>query len=395
MDPKELSKKLKDSATAKIDEVVRSPDTAKRVSDLEAKYSERRRKAHLEEGKLRGIRVLVHRGWVAGDQARVYARVVESPRLPEDASRIPYWDVLAANVRRHGVLSFPGVAVRARLGDATGDGVTDGQGYASIHIDVPGLPPGWHEVEVTTHPDDPDSGQFRGTDKVLKPDPAARFAVVSDIDDTILLTGLAEGMVALRRTLFRDAQTRRAVPGMASLYRGLERGTRGPDDPPPAPPAFFYLSTGSWAFYEMLTQFLQLHGYPRGPLFLTNWGPSDRYLRRSGVEHKKLALARLREGYPDLPFVLLGDSGQKDPQIYLGFAQEHPGTVEAIVIIKAGDAAAERTDELHAAAEQWRSDGVPFYVANNAREAAVTLQNLGLVDAVTLEEVDTELGGMR
>ena len=144
------------------------------------------------------------------------------------------------------------------------------------------------------------------------PSPKAKFLVVSDLDDTVIRTGLDEGMVALRRTLFRDAHTRRAVPGMASLYRGLQRGVASKRGTTPEP-AFFYLSTGSWAFYEMLTQFLQLRGYPRGPLFLTDWGPSDRYITRSGEEHKKLALARLREAYPDTRLVLIGDSGQKDP----------------------------------------------------------------------------------
>lgn len=393
VDPREMSKKLLGSATNKLDQVVRSPETAKKVSGLEQRYSEHRREAHLEEGKLRGVRVIVHRGWVAQDQARVYLRVVESPRLPDEGSRIPYWDVLATNLRRHGVLSFPDVPVRVRLGDAVADGVTDRQGYASVVIDVPGLPPGWHEVEVTTHPDGGD-GQFTGSGRVLKPDPAAPFAVISDIDDTVLLTGLAEGVVALRRTLFRDAQTRRAVPGMASLYRGLERGIRPREDTPQAHPSFFYLSTGSWSFYEMLTQFLQLRGYPRGPLFLTNWGPSDRYLRRSGEEHKKLALTRLREGYPDLPFVLIGDSGQKDGQIYLGFAQDHPDAVAAVVIVKAGDSSAERTQELREASAVWRADGVPFFVADDAAEAAGILHDLGMVDDVTLEEVDTELGAV-
>ena len=331
------------SAGDKLSDVLRSPVTAKKVSGLEDRYAELRRSQKLDEGTLRGIRVAVHRGWVAGGVARIHARVVEAPKLPEGSSRIPYWDVLNTNLRRHVRLSFPGVPVRATLGERRADGMTDNHGYASIQLEVGDLAPGWHEVTVTILRDDPDAKQYSGTGRVLMPAKGAKVAVVSDLDDTVIRTGLDEGMVAVRRTLFRDAETRRAVPGMASLYRGLERGVATKSGRTPPAPGFFYVSTGSWSFYEMLTQFLQLRGYPRGPLFLTDWGPTDRYIVRSGEEHKKLALARLREAYPKTPFVLIGDSGQKDPDIYLDFARNSPRATKCIIIMKASDSSTERT----------------------------------------------------
>ncbi len=383
-----------DSASNKLDEAVRSEEAAKAVSGLEAKYASHRRSQKLEDGTLRGIRVVVYRGWVAQGVARVHTRVIETPKLPEGGSRIPYWDVLNANLRRHVALAFPDTEVTVRLGEVTGTGVTDRHGYASVQLEVPGLAPGWHEVQVTTSGDHDDSTEFTGTGRVLCPSPKAKFLVVSDLDDTVIRTGLDEGMVALRRTLFRDAHTRRAVPGMASLYRGLQRGVASKRGTTPPEPAFFYLSTGSWAFYEMLTQFLQLRGYPRGPLFLTDWGPSDRYITRSGEEHKKLALARLREAYPDTRLVLIGDSGQKDPEIYLDFARANPGAVAEIVIMRASDASAERTEELREQAVGFREEGIPFHVADDAMEAAEALHGANLCDDMTMEEVETEMGAV-
>lgn len=387
-------KKWLSSAGDKISDVVRSPDTAKKVSDLEDKYAEHRRSQKLEEGTLRGVRVAVHRGWVADGVARVHAQVMEAPKLPEGSSKIPYWDVLNANLRRHVRLSFPDVTVRATLGDVTAESVTDNHGYTSIHLDVGDLPPGWHEVTVATVRDDPDAEVFTGVGRVLVPAKGAKVAVISDLDDTVIRTGLDEGMVALRRTLFRDAHTRRAVPGMASLYRGLERGVPAKNGRTPPSPGFFYVSTGSWSFYEMLTQFLQLRGYPRGPLFLTDWGPTDRYIHRSGEEHKKLALARLREAYPKTPFVLIGDSGQKDPDIYLTFARENPGAVKCIIIMKASDSSTERTEELREESRGYRDDGIPFHVCDDAVTAAQILHDLKLVDDITLVEVETEMGAV-
>jgi len=388
-----LPKKIIGSASNKLDEAVRSPEAAKRVSDLEERYAAHRRSQKLEEGTLRGIRVIVHRGWVAQGSASVHVRVIETPRLPE-GSRIPYWDVLTANVRRHGALAFPDVKLRAQLGKATAEGVTDRHGYAAIHLPVPKLSPGWHEVTVTTISDKPGDHQFEGKGRVLNPSPRAKIAVVSDIDDTVIRTGLDEGITALRRTLFRDAHTRRAVPGMASLYRGLERGVPSRSGVAAPTPGFFYVSTGSWSFYEMLTQFLQLRGYPRGPLFLTDWGPRERYIHRSGEQHKKQALARLRDAYPEVKLVLIGDSGQKDPDIYLDFARKNPGLVECIIIMRASDASAERTQELRDASSDYQRKGIPFHIADDASEAAAVLHGLNLCDDLTLEEVETELGAI-
>ena len=155
---------------------------------------------------------------------------------------------------------------------------------------------------------------------MFKPHPKAPFAVISDLDDTVIRSGLTEGMTAVRRTLLGDQHTRRAIPGVSSWYRGISR--KGQVDG--VEPGFFYVSTGSWSFYEMLVQFLQLRGFPRGPLFLTDWGPTDRYLHRSGSMHKKHTIGRLLHAYPHTPFVLVGDTGQGDFDAYTDAARHFP-----------------------------------------------------------------------
>lgn len=394
MDPRELGKKLLDSAGDKVDDVLRSPGTAQRIADAEDWLNRRRYSASMEDGSLRGVHIVVHRGYVAGGTARVHMRVIETPKLPDRGSSIPYWDVLNTNLRRHAVLAFPGVKVRVELGEAHGDGVTDRHGFAAVTFPVADLSAGWHEVGVRTVPDREGLHEFTDSGRVLQPSPRAPFLVISDIDDTVLRTGLDEGLTAVRRTLFRDAHTRRAVPGMSSLYRGLERGIADDEGDIGPPPPFFYLSTGSWAFYEMLVQFLQLRGYPRGPLLLTDWGPTEKYLRRSGVEHKKKSLRRLHSAYPDLPLVLIGDSGQNDADIYIDFARDHPGAVKWILIMKAGDGSQEKTDLLRRRIPHLREEGIPILVADDALVATRDAVELGLCDDVTVEEVETEMGAL-
>lgn len=391
MDPGSVPKKLLEAATGKFDEVVRSPQTAKRLAEIERRISERRRERKLEDGTFRGVRVVVHHGWVTEGDARVHVRVVEEPRLPAAASKIPYWDVTHANLRRHAVLSFPGVRVRARIGAAVAEDTTDDHGFAALNVPVGYLSTGWHPVRVETLPSRDTDRVFAATGHVLRPDPDAAFHVVSDIDDTVIRTGLDEGLSALRRTLFGDAHTRRAVPGMSSLYRGLARGRHGLAAAPPEP-GFFYVSTGSWSFYEMLTQFLQLRGFPRGPLFLTDWGPSDRYVYRSGRQHKQQAIDRLMTGYPDTPLLLIGDSGQHDPEIYVEAARQAPDKVVAIVIVRAPGKSDERVAQLRELAGSLRKEGITFVMADDASVAARELLSLELIDNLTVEDVDTEIG---
>jgi phosphatidate phosphatase APP1 len=395
VDPRRLAKHLVDTAADKVDETLRSPTTAQRISDLENWLIKRRYEARMEEGDLRGIHVLVHRGYVdAAGTARVHLRVVEAPRLPDSGSSWPYWDVLNANLRRHAMLPFPGVRVRAHLGGASGENVTDNHGYAALTLTAEGLAAGWHEVQVETVPDREGLHEFTDTGRVLLPSPRSPHLVISDIDDTVLRTGLNEGLTAVRRTLLGNAHSRRAVPGMSSLFRGIERGVPDADGDPGPPTPFFYLSTGSWAFYEMLVQFLQLRGYPRGPLFLTDWGPSEKYLRRSGVAHKRKTLRRLHAAYPQLPLVLVGDSGQNDFDIYVDFARDHPGAVKWILIVGAGAGAEEKTAMQRKRVPHLRDEGIPILLADNALVAARDAAALGLCDDITVEEVETELGAI-
>ncbi len=336
------------------------------------------------------MQVIVYRGFVAGDVAKVRVRVTETPELPGD-SRIPYWEVAQSNLQRHAALRIVGAQVELRIGDHSATEVTDGHGFANFSLPVPNLRAGWHDARAVTRPIE-DGESASGTGRVVKPSLRAPFLVISDIDDTILLTGLTEGAAMVARTVLREASERAAIAGMPSLYRGLARGipTRAGNRKPA--PTFFYVSTGSWSFYPTLQEFVQLRGFPVGPMFLTDWGPTERYLRRSGAEHKRAAIRRLFEAYPGMRFVLIGDSGQRDALTYEEMAREFPGRVTLIVIRQVGDDDEDRNSALRARAAQLRSEGIPLHLVSDASAAAGIARDLGLCDEETLVEVATELG---
>ena len=381
-----LPRRIASELTAKL----RSPEVAAVVAGIETGLTKRRRDSKMESGAFRGMQVVVYRGFVADDIAKVRVRVIETPELPGD-SRIPYWDVAQSNLRRHSALSIVGVEVELRIGKHTATEVTDDHGFATFALPVPGLKVGWHDAHAQTTPID-GGESASGSGRVVKPSLRAPFLVISDIDDTILLTGLTEGVTMVTRTLLREANQRRAIPGMSSLYRGLVRGVVNQAGKRKPEPTFFYVSTGSWSFYPLLEQFIGLRAFPQGPMFLTDWGPTERYLRRSGAEHKRTAIRRLFEAYPNMRFVLIGDSGQRDALTYEEMAGEFPDQVALIMIRQVGDDDEDRNTEVHARAIVLRSEGIPLYLVANATQAAKLAHKLKLCDEETIREVRTESG---
>ncbi len=369
---------------------LRSPETAAFVAGVESSLTKRRREQKIKTGVFRGMNVVVYRGFVADDIAKVRVRVMEAPELPGD-SRIPYWEVAQANLRRHAALDIVGAEVELRIGRHSATEITDSHGYANFSLPVPDLRVGWHEAHAVIAPVE-DGESASGTGRVVKPSLKAPFLVISDIDDTILLTGLTEGVAMVARTVLREASERAAIPGMASFYRGLARGIPSRTGNRKPVPTFFYVSTGTWTFYPALQEFVQLRGFPVGPMFLTDWGPTERYLRRSGAEHKRTAIRRLLEAYPTMKFVLIGDSGQRDALTYEEMAREFPGRIELILIRQVGDDDDERNVELRSRAAELRIIGIPLHLVPDASVAAELAHGIGLCDDETLVEVRSELG---
>ncbi|MCH9666336.1 MAG: DUF2183 domain-containing protein [Actinomycetia bacterium] len=375
---------------SELDAKLRSPKAAAAAAGLESALTRRRREQKMRSGAFRGMHVVVYQGFVADDVAKVRVRVLEAPELPGD-SRIPYWEVAQANLRRHAALRIVGVEVELRIGRHSVKEITDSHGFANFSLPVPGLRVGLHEARAVTTPIE-DGESASGAGWVIKPSRKAAFMVISDIDDTILLTGLTEGLAMVTRTLLRKADQRTAIPGMSAFYRGLSRGVPNRAGNRKPEPTFFYVSTGSWSFYPLLREFIRLRAFPHGPMFLTDWGPTERYLRRSGAEHKRTAIRRLFEAYPNMRFLLIGDSGQRDARTYEEMAREFPGRVPLIIIRQVGAGEDERNTELRERATSLRAEGIPLHLVTDASRAAELAHALSLCDQQTLADVDDELG---
>jgi len=210
------------------------------------------------------------------------------------------------------------VPVTVQIGERTIESSSNEQGYIDVLVHDHGLAPGWHEVTIRAEGTEP------AVAEVHIVDPSARHGLISDVDDTVLVTWLPRALVAAWNSWVKKTNRRQPVEGMAQFYAELLRDH--PDTP------VFYLSTGAWNTYGTLVDFLEQHGFPKGPLLLTDWGPTPTGLFRNGVEHKKVVLRNLIIEYPDIRWILVGDDGQHDPLTYGHAVFEHPDRIAGVAI---------------------------------------------------------------
>jgi phosphatidate phosphatase APP1 len=304
--------------------------------------------------------------------------VPEAP-LPTPRSRRA---VLRASIARFLTVEVPRAVVTVHGPGVQAQVRADRDGYVDAVLEVAGagLAPGWHEFELRLRDGAAVAAQ------VLVVDPAARVGVVSDVDDTILETGIVSSMIEfVRATLLTPVPERTPLPGAAPLYRVLTRPFDGPVRP------VFYVSTSPWNLHEMLLEFIALRRFPLGPLLLTDWGPSRSGLFRIGAqEHKRGLVRRMLEEHPRLALVLIGDSGQLDPEIYATLAREHPDRIRAIYIRRTRHALPGRIAAVDALAAEVTAAGVPMLAVDDSVQIAAHAAGLGLLDAAALADVQVE-----
>ncbi|RZU49122.1 phosphatidate phosphatase APP1 [Krasilnikovia cinnamomea] len=256
--------------------------------------------------------ITAYTGYGAPGWARVMARIVltRGAEVRKQRAKVRGW-------RSFTTSPVHDAPVLIRVGDQVHETRTDRSGYVDCRL-TGDLEPGWASVRISTE------GAATVEAPVRVVDPQVRFGVVSDIDDTVMVTALPRPLLAAWNTFVLDEHARAAVPGMAVLYERLSQAHPG------AP--FVYLSTGAWNVAPALTRFLSRHLYPAGPLLLTDWGPTPDRWFRSGQEHKRATLRRLATEFPHIKWLLIGDDGQHDQELYSEFAHAFPDNVVAVAI---------------------------------------------------------------
>ena len=211
------------------------------------------------------------------------------------------------------------------------------------------------------------------------PSPEAKFGVISDIDDTVLHTEVTNQLRMLYWSLAHNALTRIPISGAAALYQELGRVPGVSDASNP----FFYVSSSPWNLYSMLEAFLDAAGFPEGPLLLRDFGLDKTGFTFSQHMHKRDKAADILRTYPRLPFILLGDSGQQDVEIYSQLYREFPDRILRIYIRTVGEIdSAARAETV----EKLTAEKIPLLFVDNSAEIAKDAREHGFIAPLLREE---------
>ncbi|HEY6563973.1 MAG TPA: App1 family protein, partial [Pirellulaceae bacterium] len=147
-------------------------------------------------------------------------------------------------------------------------------------------------------------------------------SVISDIDDTIKATHVAERRLLIANTFLLPFEP---IGGMAGVYRAWEG----------AGAAFHYVSSSPWQLFRPLQDFLAASGFPDGSFHLRTIqlrDPSILQLVFGKKRSKRRAMQSILKWFPQRQFVLVGDAGEKDPELYGALARRHAPQIARIFI---------------------------------------------------------------
>jgi phosphatidate phosphatase APP1 len=330
--------------------------------------------------------VIPYRGFGRPSEVFVSGRVLANPPHAPISASDAWWRNAAAMFRHLESDEVSGARLRIRIAQTERHAFTDEEGFYRAWL-MPGRPlPStglWHVVDVEVlEPLHPQADSVTTSGLVLVPPDTARFGVISDLDDTVIRTDATRLLTMIRRTFLQNARTRLPFAGVAEFYGGLHLGDDGAEANP-----VFYVSSSPWNLYPVLTEFLEFQTIPLGPLMLRDWGVSERGVLPTGHgEHKLGAIRQILDTYPDLPFILIGDSGQEDPEIYRDVVHQYRGRILAVYIrnVTADPARARAIGEL---AEEVRSVGSELLLSDDTLAAAKHAAERGWVGERTIRRV--------
>ena len=266
---------------------------------------------------------------------------------------------------------------------------TDKEGYAHFDIALEGdwrydELPEWETVALTWTGED---GEKSVDAFVLAPGDDTLLGMISDIDDTIIETGITGNFRAVmrnwRRILMQMPEERLIVPGADVFYSALGGGevqsaetNHAGDHQRASHRPFFYVSSSPWNLFSYLVTYMRGRGIPLGPIMLRDWGLNrETFGSSSHGAHKRAAIDRILATYPEIRFALIGDDSQGDLTAFAKIATADPARIRAIFIRKVGEAMSPEEEEAKAKIE---AANIPLWIGEGYAENRKFLGSIGL-----------------
>ncbi|MEM0519078.1 App1 family protein [Aequorivita flava] len=287
------------------------------------------------------IQIITFRSYGTSNHLYVKGRAIEDENI--DHSKTGVFNLLWNSWKRFETDKVTNTKLLLTLPDGRSiETTTDSQGYFLIDTTIKNLLPltdkeGWLHYSISFVDKNLSrkiqrKNNFKG--EVLIPSTEVKYGIISDIDDTIMHTGLTSRLKwqVVKNTIFKRAEKRIPLKGAAALYEKLHDGKSGNECNP-----IFYVSHGPWNLYSYLEIFLQKNNFIKGPILLRDFvNPFVKLFAPKATDgekpQKQKEIINILKTYPQLPFILIGDSGEHDPDIYIEIAEDHPERILAIYL---------------------------------------------------------------
>ncbi len=333
------------------------------------------------------VQIITYRSYGTLNRLYVKGRILEDKNINSATDKDTILENLKNMYHRFQSDEIPGAELLVKFQDQEHTVISDDEGYFMLNI-APENPikweKMWHEIEVELiNAPIPFTEGLKEISEILVPPLDSEYGIISDIDDTIIKTS-ATDILAMSRTVFlQNARTRLPFAGVSEFYKALQLGRNGKRNNP-----FFYVSSSPWNMYDLLKDFLDFNQIPEGPLLLRDFGLQDNKFISSGhMGHKMKEIENILLTYPELNFVLVGDSGQEDPKIYKEVVRKYPGRILAIYIrdIQLADRekiAVDISTEL--------KEEVEMIIVDNTVEAAEHAAKINLIFLDAIAEIEED-----
>jgi phosphatidate phosphatase APP1 len=318
-----------------------------------------------------------------------WGRVMEDEGI-DVSSEDSLLDNLKNTYKRMETDEIPGATVEVSFHNKKVTAVTDEEGFYHAELEfenpISAKASMWETAHVklldSPRPiDEKNIGISATADVLVPPQTAKDFGIISDIDDTVLKTEATSLIRSAKLTFFSNAYKRKPFKGAAEFYHALVKGKDGEQTNP-----LFYVSSSMWNLYDLLVDFMKHNNLPTGPLLLRDIGLTEDRWIKGDHSHKLDKIRKILSYYPDLQFVLIGDSGQHDPELYQKAIEEFPDRVRVVYIREVSDGI-RRKEVEKISQEIWEKYKIPMKLMKDSYLAAEHAADMDLITKDSLQSI--------
>ena len=274
----------------------------------------------------------VYHGYGSKNELLLFGHVFDLSPLPRKRYRKNFWTNTLALLRSFMVEPVAGATVSLQVGGDVVSATTASDGFFRLDWVTPDdLRPGLHKVEVQLKENDAIDAKVMARTKGFVVIPFEnQYAIVSDIDDTFLVSHSSTFFRKLYVLFTKNAHSRKPFDGVVRHYKLLAKAHTTKEAPNP----FFYVSSSEWNLYDFIKEFIRKNELPEGVFLLSQVKRIKEVFKTGANKHatKFMRIARILEAYPTQKFVLLGDDSQMDPVIYSSIVEHFPNRVFCVYL---------------------------------------------------------------